>query len=158
MPDITVPVPDERVADFYSFFGRWLAGSEDSTANPAAGALRTPPTPKLVAWGNSAQDLADAETLWRKYPARAKAIFSLLMDNAGRHYTGDEIAAIVGIPNGARGVAGALGHPGRQAAELGRVIFSEYVVDGATQAGSYFISVTLAEVFKAARANVEGRR
>lgn len=151
MPDITVPVPDDRVADFYTFFGRWLAGSEASSASGASASSAA----ALVPWGNSSQDLADAEALWRKHPARAKAIFGLLMDNPGKHYTGDEIAAILGIPNGARGVAGALGHPGRQAAELGRTIFSEFVVDATTQVGSYFVSVDLAELFKTARVNVE---
>lgn len=153
MQDITVPVPDDRVADFYSFFGQWLAGSADATVNPSSAVASS--GAKLTPWGNTAEDLADAETLWRKWSPRAKAMFSLLMDNPGKHYTGDEIAESVGIPNGARGVAGVLGHPGRQATALGRTLFSAYVVDAATQAGSYYISAPLSEVFKTARANVE---
>ena len=37
MTDITVPVPDDRTAEFYQFFGLWLAGSLSLHAQPCTG-------------------------------------------------------------------------------------------------------------------------
>src|SRR4051794_17450502 len=103
MVDITVPVPDERTAEFYQFFGLWLAGSLSLTPTPdvplSMTGLETPHAP-VRHWADSEEDLALAEELWSKMTDRAKSMFDLLMDEPGTKYTGEEIANAVGIPNG----------------------------------------------------------
>jgi hypothetical protein len=109
---VTVPVPAERTAEFYQFFGLWLAGSLSLSPSPYRAADGSPETAetsearKLTPWHDSAQDFADAEVLWKKYSPRARAMFNLLMDNPDTKYSGDQIAQAVNIPNGAHGVAG----------------------------------------------------
>ena len=96
MTEITVPVPDDRTAEFYQFFGLWLAGGQplsrsiwylsDSCWYPGSrsdGRLR-----KAKPWTGADADLEDAEALWRKYSPRARAMFSLLMDTPDKKYTG----------------------------------------------------------------------
>ena len=159
MTDITVPVPDERTAEFYQFFGLWLAGSLSISAG-TSGASESPsaaadsiaqPTP----WGDSEQDYSDADTLWKKFSPRARKMFSLLIDNPREEYTGAQIAEACDIPNGAHGVAGVLAWPGRHGAAIGRGLPTEWRVDPATFESYYWIPADRAEVFKAAREKAE---
>lgn len=162
MADITVPVPDDRTAEFYQFFGLWLAGSLSLMQGPP-GALEAPPEASEVAkpheltpWGTTDQDFADAETLWRKYSPRARAMFSLLIDNPDTEYTGVQVAEAVGIPNGAHGVAGVLAWPGRHGFAIGRGLPTEWREDPDTFEGMYRMPAKRAEMFKTVRAKVEG--
>jgi hypothetical protein len=160
MTDITVPVPDDRTAEFYQFFGLWLAGSLSLTSSPS-GATESPPEiaqatpPDVRPWGDSEQDVTDAEALWRKYSPRARAMFSLLMDNPDREFTGEEIAQAVNIPNGAHGVAGVQAWPGRYGIAIGRELPSAWREDQDTLQSFYWMPARTAQVFKAARARVE---
>lgn len=165
MPNLTVPVPDDRTAEFYQFFGLWLAGALDLTragGEAPAGTSRGPgdlpaaPEADLTPWGSTEQDVADATTLWKKYSPRARAMFSLLIDNPGKEYTGVEIAEAADIPNGAHGVAGVLAWPGRHGWSVGRGLPTEHREDPETEQGYYWVPADRAEVFKAARAKVEG--
>jgi hypothetical protein len=161
MNDITVPVPDDRTAEFYQFFGLWLAGSLSlsSTTAGATSEVSTTPSqpPARKAWGSSPEaDATDAEALWAKYSKNARGMFSLLMDNPGKEFTGDEIAEAVGIPNGAHGVAGVLAWPGRHGAEIGRFLPTSFREDEETGLTYYRMTADQAELFKAAREKVEG--
>lgn len=161
MADITVPVPDDRTAEFYQFFGLWLAGSlkpnDLADALPQADLGSSGGKVEMLPWGSSEQDHIDAEQLWKKYSKSARAMFGLLMDNPGKRYTGDQIATEIGINYGARGVAGLLAWPGRYGAKIGRGLPSEWGHDGDSAEGAYWIPADRAEVFKAARAKVEAR-
>lgn len=160
MVDITVPVPDDRTAEFYQFFGLWLAGSlnpnELADEMPQVDPGHAQSKVQMLPWGSGEQDYIDAERLWKKYSKPARAMFSLLMDNADRRYTGDQIATEIGIEHGARGVAGVLAWPGRHGAKIGRGLPSEWGQDEDTSEGVYWIPADRAETFKAARAKVEG--
>lgn len=160
MADITVPVPDERTAEFYQFFGLWLAGSLSLTATSmevSQGPTENPGSPAYTSWDDETQDpLDDAVALWQKYSSRARAMFGLLIDNPDKEYTGAEIAETVGIPNGAHGVAGVLAWPGRHAAAIGRGLPTRFRDDPDTLESFYWIPANRAEIFKAARAKVEG--
>lgn len=164
MTDITVPVPDERTAEFYQFFGLWLAGSlslpVSSSGVPGilvdtseASGSPKPATP----WGDTPQDHADAETLWKKYSPRARAMFSLLIDNPDKEFSGDQIADAVNIPNGAHGVAGVLAWPGRHGIAIGRRLPTVWREDPETLDSFYKMPATRAELFKAAREKVEAQ-
>lgn len=159
--NVTVPVPDDRTAEFYQFFGLWLAGSLSlpgtSLGATAEISKASPEGPARKQWGKDAEaDAADAAALWAKYSKNARGMFGLLMDNPGKEYTGDEIAEAVGIPNGAHGVAGVLAWPGRHGAEIGRGLPTSFREDEETGLTYYRITAEQADLFKAAREKVEG--
>jgi Family of unknown function (DUF6416) len=161
MPDITVPVPDERTAEFYQFFGRWLAGSvQQEPEIPGEGSPGVTDTlkgqhDKPRHWTGSDDDLEDAEYLWGKYNKRAKGLFNLLMEDPGRPYTGRQIAEAVGIPNGANGVAGVLAWPGRYGLERQRHLPSLWK-DGEDGAESvYWMEPEVADLFSKVRAKLD---
>lgn len=111
MPDITIPVPEERVPVFYRFFGHWLEGSLSFSGGASRGNRGAPGRTTTKPWGTTAQDVADAALLWRKYSPPARAMFSLLMDNPDKELTGNQIAEAINLSTGAAAVAGLL--PGR---------------------------------------------
>lgn len=159
MTEITVPVPAERIPEFYQFFGLWLAGS---LSLPGSGpvAAGTPPEasgfPPVKEWDNTDSDLEDAVLLWDKFSTNARAMFSLLIDNAGKKFTGEQIAEAANIPNGAHGVAGVLAWPGRHGYAIGRGLPSSWREDPETLESFYWMSEERASLFRAAREKVEG--
>lgn len=154
MPEITVPVPDARVADFYQFFGQWLAGTLPGAIN--APTLAEPESSGVERQAWSSDDLDKAEWLWRKLSKHAKKMFAMLMDEPGREFTGAEIAKAAEIPNGANGVAGVLAWPGRYCWQLERHMPTSWR-DGEDpySPSVYWMSPEVAELFRAARSNVE---
>jgi hypothetical protein len=161
MADITVPVPDERHAEFFQFFGLWLAGSLNLFPKVVEGSesqseATEAPKPVSQPWGDTAKDVADAAALWKKLTLRARAMFSLLIDNPGEEFTGQQIADALDIPHGAYGVAGVLGYPGRHAYAIGRPLPTSWREDPETFESFYSMSKENATLFKVAREQVEG--
>lgn len=161
MPDLTVPVPvpAERIPEFYQLFGLWLAGSLSLPAgNPTS--LSTSPQasglPPVKEWSDADSDLTDAVVLWDKFSANARAMFSLLIDNPGKKFTGEQIAEATNISNGAHGVAGVLAWPGRHGYAIGRGLPSCWREDPETLESVYWMSEERASLFAAARQKVEG--
>lgn len=135
MPDITIPVPEARVPEFFKWYGDWLEGSPSPTpsAPPVSkiapsGAETPEPHHNRVRprWADTAEDLALAQELWPKMSARARAIIEFLMSHPGKRFTGDEIADAADIPHGAPGVAGTLTWPSRYCTEMDRQLPSEW--------------------------------
>lgn len=160
MSDITVPVPEARTAEFYQFFGLWLAGSLSLPGGIPVGAESPPETSQMPTphqpWGDTESDVNDAALLWEKYSPRARAMFSLLVDNPGKEFTGEQIADAANIPNGAHGVAGVLAWPGRHGYAIGRGLPTSWREDPETFESFYSMSEERASLFKAAREKVEG--
>lgn len=159
MVQITVPVPDDRLGEFYLFFSKWLEGAVQLAEE--AGSMTTDeatsaPAPPHVPWGDTEQDIADAAALWAKYSSSARSMFNLLMDNPGKKFTGGEIADHLGVAHGARGVAGVLAWPGRHGIAIGRGLPSEWQQDADRNGVSYWIPAERAQLFKIARDRVEG--
>ncbi|GAA5124022.1 DUF6416 domain-containing protein [Haloechinothrix salitolerans] len=157
MSDITVPVPDDRVAEFYHFFGLWLGGSlslsEVTTQKLPEG---SEPSKERRRWTGSDEDREDAEELWGKLNKRAKGFYSLLIDAPGTEFTGNYIAEKLNIPNGASGVAGVLSWPGRYCWNMNRHLPSQWR-DGEDGAPSvYWMDADVAALFAAVRADLDG--
>lgn len=115
MIDITVKVPEARVGEFYTWFGSWLSGPPEK-ASPApreddSGDNHQP-------WTDSDYELAAA--VWRKLTDTAKRLFSTLIDEPERRFSGDELAEMLNIANGRHGVAGVLAWPGRHSFRVDR--------------------------------------
>lgn len=115
MIDVTVKVPEARVGEFYTWFGAWLSGPPEKASPPPrkddSGDNHQP-------WTDSDYELAAA--VWGKLTDTAKRLFSTLIDEPERRFSGDELAEMLNIPNGRHGVAGVLAWPGRHSFKVDR--------------------------------------
>ena len=142
--DVTVKIPEERVGDFYEIVGRWLSGEQigdEMTDTPAGTAKK---------WTNSDDDLVLARLVWEKFSPRAKALFSLLMNQPGHKVSGEDLAATLDIPNGKSGVAGALAWPARHCAAVNRTGTWEWG-SGPGNGAYYWVEPEVAALFKKVR-------
>ncbi|WP_427383434.1 DUF6416 domain-containing protein [Janibacter sp. G56] len=147
MPDVTVPVPEERVPEFYRFFGAWLAGdiasSMPTTDTRGEGGVKP--------WVNNDNDLGLAQEIWQKLSPSAKAMFDLLMEEPGQKISGDVIAEKLDIPKGKYGVAGVLAWPKRYCMAVERRQPARYEDNPNAGSGNYWIDPEVADLFKQAR-------
>lgn len=142
--DVTIKIPEERVGDFYELVGRWLSGeqlADEATDTPTG----------LTNWTNSNDDLALARSVWAKLSPRAKALFSLLMDQPGHQVSGVDLAATLDIPNGTSGVAGVLAWPGRHCAAVNRVGLWRWEYRPEEGSSYYWIEPEVADLFRKVR-------
>jgi Family of unknown function (DUF6416) len=152
---VTIPVPEERVPEFYAWFASFLA-SEPGHPPPwgsraGRGRGRGPHARhEAVAW--SAQDADQAAWLYGKLAPPARALFDLLIDAPEQRFSGNELASRLQLERGAHGVAGILAWPGRYCRKLDRElpIATEGRDDGGTD---YFVTADVARLFAAARAS-----
>ena len=91
-----------------------------------------------------------ARIVWRKCSANAKKLFSILIDNEGRSYSGEELAALVDIPNGKHGDTGVLAWPGRHCFAVGRTWMWSWEYPGG-DVSVYWLNPVVAGLFRAAR-------
>ena len=111
MQEIRISVPEERVPDFYRWFGAWLAGEQS-----ASGESNHDPRSY---WTNP-DDIELARMYWGKLSSEAQSLHSYLIDRPGEKIRGDQLAAELEVKNGDRGVAGLLAWPGRRVWKLQR--------------------------------------
>jgi hypothetical protein len=139
---ITVDVPEERVAEFYAWFARFLEGRRHG---PGRHHREAKP------W--SADDADQAAWLYGRLAPPARELFDLLAQSPGERFHGEDIARRLSLDKGAHGVAGILAWPGRYSRRLGRVmpIATEGRADGGTD---YFMDPGVAPLF----ARAGGRR
>jgi hypothetical protein len=144
MIDVSVKVPEERIADFYSMLGRWLAGSDLDAANEEA-------TAEVVGWSDTAEDAALAKVVWSKFSARAKGMFSTLMDDPEKRFSGEDLADLLDIPNGKYGVAGVLAWPGRHCLAVNRSVPCRYEDGPKGGSANYWMDSEIASLFRKVR-------
>jgi hypothetical protein len=157
---ITVAVPEERVPEFYSWFAHFLAaepGGVPGRRGRGRGGMRGPGhgPGRGGPWAGEAepwtdQDADRAAWLYHRLAPPARALFDLLLDAPGERFSGNDIAARLGLERGAHGVAGILAWPGRYTRRLERAfpIATEGRPDGGTD---YFMTPEVAAVFAAGR-------
>jgi hypothetical protein len=152
---VTVPVPEERVPEFYAWFASFLAAESgwkggSSRRGPAGRGRRAGPHHQdrpLEAWTSADGDRA--AWLYERLAPGASELFDLLATSPGRRFSGNEVAARLKIDKGAHGVAGILAWPGRYSRRLDRVlpIATEGRSDGGTD---YFMESEVALLFAGA--------
>jgi hypothetical protein len=145
---VTVPVPEERVAEFYAWFAAFLAAEPGhGPGRPGFGGRgrrgRRPPG-TAAAW--SAGDGERAAWLYGRLAPAARELFDLVAAAPGRRFSGNEVAARLGLEKGAHGVAGILAWPGRYCRHLDRTlpIATAGRADGGTD---YFMEPEVAALF-----------
>jgi hypothetical protein len=144
LEEITVKVPTVRIGEFYEMYGRWLRGDPpfEGTDGVIGEVERSPWEPST--------DIELAKEAWMLFPHRAQLVFTTLMENPGRQFSGDSLAGIHDIPNGRMGLAGVLAWPGRYLFKLGRVL--PITVKPNPEGGSwYLMEPDVAELFEKAR-------
>jgi hypothetical protein len=150
---VTVAVPESRVAEFYAWFaafltaepGSWPASGRDGRRGPRGHRHHAGAEP----W--SAQDADQAAWRYHELAPQARELFDLLSAEPGKRLGGEEIAKRLALDKGAHGVAGILAWPGRYSRHLKRVlpIATEGRPDGGTD---YYMDPEVAALFAAARA------
>ncbi|MEA2298133.1 MAG: hypothetical protein QOF77_1069 [Solirubrobacteraceae bacterium] len=148
---VTVPVPEERVAEFYAWFAAFLAaepGHWPGWGGPGGRGRRGKHSHGRVAAAWSPADGERAAWLYGRLAPAAEELFDLLAAAPGRRFSGNEVAARLGLEKGAHGVAGILAWPGRYCRHLDRVlpIATEGRPDGGTD---YFMEPAVASLFAA---------
>ncbi|MFD9965759.1 DUF6416 domain-containing protein [Amycolatopsis sp. NPDC058986] len=142
MIDVTIKVPEDRIADFYTMYGSWLARQQAQADEEDTLLQEWQPT-----------DLELARTLWRSFTGRARDLFSILMDSPGRKFSGDELAESLDAPHGRRSIAGLLGAPGKHCLSAGREWLWHWdYPEGET--ARYWMTDELAALFRKAKDSV----
>lgn len=146
MREVKVLVPNERVAEFYTWFGAWLAGPDASarSASRPAGADEA-----LAPWSDTADDRSLARNYWSKLSGPARKLFTILIDAPGETVSGEELAREADIERGVSGVAGVLAWPGRYARQIGKEWIWDY--EWAPEGGQYWMKPDVAAIFSQAR-------
>lgn len=126
---ITVDVPQERVAEFYAWFAQFLA-AERGFGGPRGRRGGFGPGGHRGGFGHhgwqrerrpwTTDDVEEARWLYGKLSDPAREMFDLLMQSPGEAISGNDLASRLKIDKGAHGVAGILAWPGRWSARLGR--------------------------------------
>src|SRR5690242_12826598 len=96
MIDITVQVPEDRHAEFHAMYAAWLDAPQSSVQSGAVGDQRNTAPHNISLSGSdndrrepwSAADATLAANLWDKFSDQAKALFSKLIDEPDRQFTG----------------------------------------------------------------------
>jgi hypothetical protein len=147
MMDITVKVPEDRIADFYQMYGAWL-NDQMQPESPPSGETTEGDRDHLP-WTESDTEQADA--VWRKLSDAARRLFSTFIAEPGRRFSGEELATMLDIPNGKHGVAGVLAWPGRHSFKQDREWpwRWEYPVEG--EPAVYWFEPEIAALFRDAR-------
>jgi len=142
MIDVTVKVPDDRVAEFYSMFGAWLSSPPDESSTSGSA--------DHLHW--SSDDVELAATVWGKFSNVAKALFSVLIDNPEVKFSGEDLAGKLGLAKGKHGVAGVLAWPGRHCFAVNRVLPWSWEYPVENEPAVYWFTTEMADLFRRARA------
>ncbi len=158
---ITVEVPQERVAEFYAWFAEFLSaptgglgpsrlgrGGHSGPGGRRAFGPRHRFGGEPSPW--SAEDSEPARWIYHKLSGGARQLFDLLIDHPNVRLSGNELARRLALEKGSHGVAGVLAWPGRWCRKLGRTLPIDTSVreDGGTD---FWMDADTAELFRAAR-------
>lgn len=160
---ITVEVPQERVAEFYAWFAEFLSAPTGGLgpSRPGRGGPGGPLGPgghrgfghrfggEPSPW--SSEDSEEARWIYHKLTGGARQLFDLLIDHPNERLSGNELARRLALEKGSHGVAGVLAWPGRWCRKLGRALPIDTSArdDGGTD---FWMSAETAALFRAARA------
>jgi hypothetical protein len=109
MVNVTVTIPEYRVAEFYAMFASWLNGSSEASGGE--------PDVELLDW--SPDDLEQAEHVWTYMSPPAKQLFVMLPQQPDE-VSWEELGHALGTTDPFV-VAGTLAWPARYAKQVGRV-------------------------------------
>jgi hypothetical protein len=158
--EITVPVPADRVAEFYRWFADWHEGT--LPAVPTAG-LRgaTAPVVETVVSVDADARFAAAVKWWRSLRPNERGIWGLWIEAAPKLLAADEIVKALRL-NGPRDIPGSVSWSDRKGQKVGFKVSWRFDYDPATGAPVYGLrdvddlsAVEYADLLRRARAEAE---
>jgi hypothetical protein len=140
--NVTVPVPSERVSDFYRWFADWTDGHSVEAADDAPRA--------------SQPDLDAAVRWWRLLKPGERRIFGVWIDAAPEMVTAGDIIDQLGL-KGPREIPGILSWTGRKGHKVGFPVRWSFRYDPTTEEPLYGIEDNeYASLIREARSAAEG--
>ena len=137
--DITVAVPTDKIAEFYTMFAQWLGSADDVLRRPQK-------------WGPGDRD--KAILVYAKLTPAARDILNVFLDSKLTEIAADKVARKARLKTGIHGLAGTLAWPGRHCYAAGREPFLETRVDD--DQGTFFrMKKEVADLLGQAREVVE---
>jgi hypothetical protein len=141
--DVTVPVPSDRIADFYRLFADWIEGSAPPAARSA-----DPITPQ-------SGEHDPAKRWWLSLNSNERAFFGVMIDASPRMVTGEEVAQHMGLDSESR-IGPVLSWSRRKGDKVGLHVWWEFRQDPVMGVPMYGIEDTdFAEKIRAAREAAE---
>lgn len=137
--DVTIAVPTDRAYRFQDFADRWLKGTAHTE------------------WRAADHDLA--VELWHGLCDRRRRLLGVLIDNPGRRFRSTELVKLTGEAVTPRTLIGLLGHVSTLSERLCRAWPWQYDYPqgkGPGRLAIYWFEPDIAELFRSARATVEG--
>jgi len=133
--DITVPVPADRVTEFYRWFADWREGTLPTV--PTTG-LQESPAPVVGPEVSVDADarFAAAVKWWRSLRPNERGIWGLWIEAAPKLLTADEIVKALGL-KGPRDIPGSLSWSDRKGQKVGFKVNWHFEYDPATGAPLY---------------------
>lgn len=132
MREVTVPIPEDRIAEFYEKFGEFMSEQKASTGANGLPNLRRPPSvdgDDVPGWINDQDAEERARVFWDLLSDTGRETLGVLIDRALDEETSDrlsveELVAATDNSKGASGLAGVFGAAGRatKAAQLPRYL------------------------------------
>lgn len=156
MLDVTVKVPEDRLVEFYGMHAAWLSSPPGGSvsldvfdAEPQGISPASQDADGRQPWGEA--DVALAAKLWSKFSDPAKTLFSKLIDEPDRQFTGEELAEMLNIPNGHSGVAGVLAWPGKYCKKENRELLWKWAYPVEDEPVVYWMTPEMAALLREAR-------
>jgi len=154
---VTVAVPQSRLAEFYEMYGRWLRGPAavapededgDSTKPKPRGQMK-----RTWTQGTENDRLKDAKVLLQQLAGGTGGnILSFLLDHPGEWFSGHDLVRHLKL-SGMNDIQGGIGAIGRRCTALGREKPEGFqrLVGFGFGASRYAIEPNVAELFRTAR-------
>ena len=148
--DITIPVPSDRVAEFYQLVGAWM---ETPRGGPAAAGAAADETASDIPL--SEQDLSAAVTWWKSLKPREREIFGLWVDASPKMLSAKVIVETMKL-KGPRDIPGILSWPSRKGTKAGFRVHWNFRYDAVSEEPIYGIEdVAYAKLLDQARTEAE---
>ncbi|QNE35868.1 hypothetical protein [Leifsonia shinshuensis] len=141
--DITVPVPSDRIPEFYRVFADWIEGGAHAFADESQSTTR------------QQVEQNPAQRWWLSLNANERAFFGVMIDTSPRMVTGEEVAQRMGLESESR-IGPVLSWSRRKGEKAGLAVWWEFRQDPITGVPMYGIEDTdFAEKIRKAREAAE---
>lgn len=150
---VTVVVPQSRLAEFYEMYGRWLRGTAAVAPEDGDSTKPTPMAQMKRTWIQGSDDdrLRDAKVLLQQLAGGTGGkILSFLLDHPGEWFSGHDLVRDLTL-SGMNDIQGGIGAIGKRCTALGREKPQRYQQSVGFGNSRYAIEPDVAEFFRTTR-------
>lgn len=160
--NLTVPVPADRVTEFYRWFADWRDGVIGTPPGPGRGEPALGDSVAAVTSGETEITLEAAVRWWRSLRPNERGIWGLWVEAAPKPLSADEIVEALGL-KGPRDIPGSLSWSARKGKKAGFTVNWWFDYDPASGAPLYGLrevggltAIEYADLIRRARVEAEG--